>query len=97
MHILGFVVHEMLSRVARQFPTGSLDYCIDALMDVLMHDIFGGVADEKQVTKIQSKMKVRRYCPYCCMSEVPLIHSFIFYLSIFCPRERVGSQEDCVV
>jgi U3 small nucleolar RNA-associated protein 20 len=34
VHVLGFVVHDMLQRVTRVWPVGSIDYAVPTIVDV---------------------------------------------------------------
>jgi U3 small nucleolar RNA-associated protein 20 len=44
-------------RKERLFGSGSMDNCIGDIMGIIMNEIFGEVAEKKEVKKIQIKMK----------------------------------------
>ncbi|KAH9620789.1 hypothetical protein KSS87_018169 [Heliosperma pusillum] len=61
LHVLGYTVHYILSKSLRNsVGGGELDYCLDELLIVVSNDIFGEVAEQKEVDKIASKMKETR-------------------------------------
>ncbi|KAK8959123.1 hypothetical protein KSP40_PGU003577 [Platanthera guangdongensis] len=57
MHILGYTLNFILSKVLTGKSTGSLDYCLEELLSIAENDILGDVAEQKEVEKIASKMK----------------------------------------
>ncbi|KAI0527474.1 hypothetical protein KFK09_003075 [Dendrobium nobile] len=60
MHVLGYSLNFILSKILIGKSTGSLDYCLEELVSIAENDIFGDVAEEKEVEKIASKMKETR-------------------------------------
>jgi hypothetical protein len=62
VHVLGHTIHSLLHHLVgsshdQRLPTGSLDYCLAPLLRLLLHDIFGDVAEQKEVEKIQRTYK----------------------------------------
>ncbi|KAM7205538.1 small subunit processome component 20 [Naviculisporaceae sp. PSN 640] len=57
LHVLSFTLHSLLLVVIPAFPQGSLDYCLDGIMAVIMDDIFGVAGQEKDAEDYVSKMK----------------------------------------
>lgn len=60
LHVLGYSLHFILSKLLMTPVSGKLDYCLDDLLAVVENDILGEVAEEKEVDKIASKMKETR-------------------------------------
>ncbi|KAL9232759.1 hypothetical protein vseg_007829 [Gypsophila vaccaria] len=60
LHVLGYTVNFILSKSLQNSVGGELDYCLDELLNVASNDIFGEVAEQKEVDKIASKMKETR-------------------------------------
>ncbi|OWM88808.1 hypothetical protein CDL15_Pgr020762 [Punica granatum] len=57
VHVLGYTLNFMLSKVLNDTRKGKLDYCLEDLLSVVENDILGDVSEEKEVEKIASKMK----------------------------------------
>ncbi|KAL4289520.1 hypothetical protein GQ457_14G012480 [Hibiscus cannabinus] len=63
LHVLGYTLNYLLSKTfSNSSDDGSLDYCLEDLLNVVENDILGNVAEEKEVDKIASKMKETRKC-----------------------------------
>ncbi|XP_058078049.1 uncharacterized protein LOC131226271 isoform X2 [Magnolia sinica] len=60
LHVLGYTLHFILSKALSNTSVGKLDYCLEEVLSVVENDIIGGVAEEKEVEKIASKMKETR-------------------------------------
>lgn len=59
-HVLGYTLHFILSKGLPNSVGGELDYCLDELLGVVDDNIFGEVAEQKDVEKVASKMKETR-------------------------------------
>ncbi|CAL0327253.1 unnamed protein product [Lupinus luteus] len=59
-HVLGYSLNYILSKCLSSPAPGNLDYCLDDLLPVIKKDIFGEVAEQKEVEKVASKMKETR-------------------------------------
>ena len=57
LHVLSFTVHSMLVSTTDEFKQGDLDYCLADLSSVVMDDVFGAVAQEKEAEEYTNKMK----------------------------------------
>ncbi|XP_039847986.1 small subunit processome component 20 homolog isoform X2 [Panicum virgatum] len=57
LHVLGYTLHYLLSKNITADMNGRLDYCLEDLLAVVSSDLFGDVAEQKEVEKIASKMK----------------------------------------
>ncbi|KAK3488983.1 armadillo-type protein [Neurospora hispaniola] len=57
LHVLSYTLHSMLLAVIPTFKQGDLDYCLSAIMAVIMDDIFGATGQEKDAEDYVSKMK----------------------------------------
>ncbi|XP_010532760.1 PREDICTED: small subunit processome component 20 homolog isoform X2 [Tarenaya hassleriana] len=62
LHVLGYTVNFILSKCLSNPLCGKLDDCLEDLLAVVETDIFGDVAEQKEVEKIASKMKETRKC-----------------------------------
>eukprot|EP00268_Persea_americana_P031222 TRINITY_DN30328_c0_g1_i1.p1 TRINITY_DN30328_c0_g1~~TRINITY_DN30328_c0_g1_i1.p1 ORF type:complete len:2757 (-),score=438.74 TRINITY_DN30328_c0_g1_i1:344-7405(-) len=60
LHVLGYTLHFVLSKTLSDASVGKLDYCLEEIIAIAENDILGGVAEEKEVEKIASKMKETR-------------------------------------
>ncbi|XP_037492635.1 small subunit processome component 20 homolog [Jatropha curcas] len=60
LHVLGYSLNFILSKLLSYHINGKLDYCVEDLLSVVENDILGDVAEEKEVEKIASKMKETR-------------------------------------
>ncbi|KAF3906112.1 hypothetical protein ABW21_db0209523 [Orbilia brochopaga] len=57
LHVLSFTVHAILISVVPKWEVGSLDYCVSEIMNVVMDDVFGVTASEKEAEGYTKKMK----------------------------------------
>ncbi|EPS44052.1 hypothetical protein H072_1959 [Dactylellina haptotyla CBS 200.50] len=57
LHVLSFTVHAIMVSVVPSWEVGSLDYCASGIMSVVMDDIFGVTASEKEAEGYTNKMK----------------------------------------
>ncbi|XP_042326453.1 small subunit processome component 20 homolog isoform X2 [Sceloporus undulatus] len=66
VHVLTFTVHLLLkSLTSNQLKAGDLDSCVELLTEIFNHELFGEVAEEKEVKGIVSKvMEARRSKSY---------------------------------
>ncbi|ESQ54097.1 hypothetical protein EUTSA_v10024182mg [Eutrema salsugineum] len=60
LHVLGYTVNFILSKCLSNPTCGKLDHCLDDLLAVVEADIFGEVAEQKDVEKFAFKMKETR-------------------------------------
>ncbi|XP_020264631.1 small subunit processome component 20 homolog isoform X1 [Asparagus officinalis] len=60
LHVLGYTLNFILSKMLENSSVGKLDYCLEELLSIAENDILGHVAEEKEVGKIASKMKETR-------------------------------------
>lgn len=60
LHVLGYTLNFILSKMLVHPSVGKLDYCLEELLSIAENDILGDVAEEKEVDKIASKMKETR-------------------------------------
>ncbi|KFO30298.1 Small subunit processome component 20 like protein [Fukomys damarensis] len=65
VHVLTFTVHLLLQSLASRLRVGDLDACLDILTQIFNQELFGAVAEEKEVKQILSKvMEARRSKSY---------------------------------
>ncbi|XP_077195287.1 small subunit processome component 20 homolog isoform X2 [Paroedura picta] len=66
VHVLTFTVHLLLKGLAsHKLLVGDLDPCLDLMIEIFNHELFGEVAEEKEVKGIVSKaMEARRSKSY---------------------------------
>ncbi|XP_032077159.1 small subunit processome component 20 homolog [Thamnophis elegans] len=66
VHVLTFTVHLLLKSLANErLKVGDLDPCIELLMEIFHRELFGEIAEEKEVKGIVSKvMEARRSKSY---------------------------------
>ncbi|XP_060633217.2 small subunit processome component 20 homolog [Anolis sagrei] len=66
VHVLTFTVHLLLKSLASShLKAGDLDACVELLTEIFNHELFGEVAEEKEVKGIVSKvMEARRSKSY---------------------------------
>ncbi|KAJ3216699.1 U3 snoRNP protein [Dinochytrium kinnereticum] len=55
-HVLVYTVHCLLTEIASIFPPGSLDNAIGPLSSLLTDDVFGAIAEEREVTELKGKL-----------------------------------------
>ncbi|CAH2077407.1 unnamed protein product [Thlaspi arvense] len=60
VHVLGYTVNFILSKCLSNPTCGKLDHCVKDLLAVVVTDIFGEVAEQKDEEKFASKMKETR-------------------------------------
>lgn len=60
LHVLGYTLNFILSKFLTDPAFGKIDYLLEDLISVVEKDIFGEVAEEKEVEKLASKMKETR-------------------------------------
>uniref|UniRef100_A0A8C7ULV4 UTP20 small subunit processome component n=1 Tax=Oncorhynchus mykiss TaxID=8022 RepID=A0A8C7ULV4_ONCMY len=61
VHVLTFTVYQLLSHLAPKLKPGDLDHCMGLLIDIFNSELFGAVAEEKEVKGIVSKLMEARH------------------------------------
>ncbi|KAM3588219.1 uncharacterized protein V6R79_024222 [Siganus canaliculatus] len=56
VHVLTFTVHRLLTVLSPSLKSGDLDPCMNMLIDIFNNELFGPVAEEKEVKGIISKL-----------------------------------------
>ncbi|KAM4881703.1 small subunit processome component 20 homolog [Thomomys bottae] len=65
VHVLTFTVHLLLQGLTSKLQVGDLDPCLDIMIEIFNHELFGALAEEKEVKQILSKvMEARRSKSY---------------------------------
>uniref|UniRef100_A0A2K5J1T7 Uncharacterized protein n=1 Tax=Colobus angolensis palliatus TaxID=336983 RepID=A0A2K5J1T7_COLAP len=65
VHVLTFTVHMLLQGLTNKLQVGDLDSCLDIMIEIFNHELFGAIAEEKEVKQILSKvMEARRSKSY---------------------------------
>uniref|UniRef100_G3Q5U5 UTP20 small subunit processome component n=1 Tax=Gasterosteus aculeatus aculeatus TaxID=481459 RepID=G3Q5U5_GASAC len=80
VHVLTFTVHRLLTVLSPTLKSGDLDPCMNMLIDIFNNELFGPVAEEKEVKGIVSKLMEARHSK--SMDSYQL-------LAQFCSRESV--------
>ncbi|XP_047194452.1 small subunit processome component 20 homolog isoform X2 [Hippoglossus stenolepis] len=61
VHVLTFTVHRLLFSLSPTLKSGDLDPCMNMLIDIFNNELFGAVAEEKEVKGIVSKLMEARH------------------------------------
>ncbi|XP_016078659.1 PREDICTED: small subunit processome component 20 homolog isoform X2 [Miniopterus natalensis] len=65
VHVLTFTVNMLLHGLTYKLQVGDLDSCLDIMIEIFNHELFGAIAEEKEVKQILSKvMEARRSKSY---------------------------------
>lgn len=65
VHVLTFSVHMLLQSLTNKLQVGDLDSCLNIMIEIFNHELFGAIAEEKEVKQILSKvMEARRSKSY---------------------------------
>uniref|UniRef100_A0A8D1FQR2 Small subunit processome component 20 homolog n=1 Tax=Sus scrofa TaxID=9823 RepID=A0A8D1FQR2_PIG len=65
VHVLTFTVYMLLQGLTHKLQVGNLDSCLDIMIEIFNHELFGAIAEEKEVKQILSKvMEARRSKSY---------------------------------
>ncbi|KAI5213125.1 small subunit processome component 20 homolog [Manis pentadactyla] len=65
VHVLTFTVYMLLQGLTNKLQVGDLDSCLDIMIEIFNHELFGAIAEEKEVKQILSKvMEARRSKSY---------------------------------
>uniref|UniRef100_A0A8C4MP86 UTP20 small subunit processome component n=1 Tax=Equus asinus asinus TaxID=83772 RepID=A0A8C4MP86_EQUAS len=65
VHVLTFTVYMLLQGLTNKLKVGDLDSCLDIMIEIFNHELFGAIAEEKEVKQILSKvMEARRSKSY---------------------------------
>ncbi|XP_045928602.1 small subunit processome component 20 homolog, partial [Micropterus dolomieu] len=80
VHVLTFTVYQLLSVLSPTLKSGDLDPCMNMLIDIFNNELFGAVAEEKEVKGIVSKLMEARHSK--SMDSYQL-------LAQFCSKESV--------
>ncbi|XP_006871187.1 PREDICTED: small subunit processome component 20 homolog [Chrysochloris asiatica] len=65
VHVLTFTVYTLLQGLTNKLQVGDLDSCIDIMIQIFNLELFGAIAEEKEVKQILSKvMEARRSKSY---------------------------------
>lgn len=57
LHVLAYTVHAIVAAMMSSLRPGDLDNCLEELSGVLKQDLFGTVAEEKDVEELAKKMR----------------------------------------
>ncbi|XP_036373482.1 small subunit processome component 20 homolog [Megalops cyprinoides] len=60
VHVLTFTVYQLLSALSPSLKSGDLDPCMNLLLEIFNNELFGSVAEEKEVKGIVSKLMEAR-------------------------------------
>jgi U3 small nucleolar RNA-associated protein 20 len=55
-HVLGHTIHALLLAVLKQFEPGAIDYCLSDLINLLLTEINGTLADDKAATELKQSL-----------------------------------------
>ncbi|XP_069012709.1 small subunit processome component 20 homolog [Embiotoca jacksoni] len=80
VHVLTFTVYQLLSVVSPTLKSGDLDPCMNMLIDIFNNELFGAVAEEKEVKGIVSKLMEARHSKSMDSYEL---------LARFCSKESI--------
>uniref|UniRef100_A0A3Q2Q9V5 UTP20 small subunit processome component n=1 Tax=Fundulus heteroclitus TaxID=8078 RepID=A0A3Q2Q9V5_FUNHE len=80
VHVLTFTVYQLLSAVSPTLKSGDLDPCMNMLIGIFNNELFGSVAEEKEVKGIVSKVMEARHSKSMDSYEL---------LARFCSKESV--------
>ncbi|XP_032360543.1 small subunit processome component 20 homolog isoform X1 [Etheostoma spectabile] len=80
VHVLTFTVYQLLSVLSPTLKSGDLDPCMNMLIDIFNNELFGPVAEEKEVKGIVSKLMEARHSKSMDSYEL---------LARFCSKESV--------
>ncbi|XP_035476215.2 small subunit processome component 20 homolog [Scophthalmus maximus] len=80
VHVLTFTVYQLLSAVSSSLKSGDLDPCMNMLIDIFNNELFGAVAEEKEVKGIVSKLMEARHSKSMDSYEL---------LAQFCSKESI--------
>uniref|UniRef100_A0A671YNT6 UTP20 small subunit processome component n=1 Tax=Sparus aurata TaxID=8175 RepID=A0A671YNT6_SPAAU len=80
VHVLTFTVHRLLSVLSPTLKSGDLDPCMNMLIDIFNNELFGAVAEEKEVKGIVSKLMEARHSKSMDSYEL---------LAQFCSKESI--------
>lgn len=80
IHVLTFTVHQLLSTLSSTLKSGDLDPCMNMLIDIFNNELFGAVAEEKEVKGIVSKLMEARHSKSMDSYEL---------LAQFCSKESI--------
>ncbi|KAH6691525.1 armadillo-type protein, partial [Plectosphaerella plurivora] len=57
LHVFSYTLHSILLQVIPEFEQGSLDYCLPAIVTVIIDDVFGVTGQEKDADGYTTQMK----------------------------------------
>ncbi|KAJ1163535.1 hypothetical protein NDU88_003993 [Pleurodeles waltl] len=60
VHVLSFTVNLLMKGLSSRLKSGDLDTCLDIMIEIFNHELFGDVAEEKEVKGIVSKVMEAR-------------------------------------
>uniref|UniRef100_A0A3Q3F398 UTP20 small subunit processome component n=1 Tax=Kryptolebias marmoratus TaxID=37003 RepID=A0A3Q3F398_KRYMA len=81
VHVLTFTVYQLLSALSPTLTSGDLDPCMNMLIDIFNNELFGAVAEEKEVKGIVSKLMEARHSKSMDSYEL---------LARFCSKESIS-------
>uniref|UniRef100_A0A3B3Y953 Uncharacterized protein n=1 Tax=Poecilia mexicana TaxID=48701 RepID=A0A3B3Y953_9TELE len=80
LHVLTFTVYHLLSAISPTLKSGDLDPCMSMLIGIFNNELFGTVAEEKEVKGIVSKVMEARHSKSMDSYEL---------LARFCSKESI--------
>ncbi|XP_051911593.1 small subunit processome component 20 homolog [Hippocampus zosterae] len=80
VHVLTFTVYQLLSALSPTLKSGDLDPCMSMLINIFNNELFGVVAEEKEVKGIVSKLMEARHSKSMDSYQI---------LAQFCSKESI--------
>lgn len=56
MHVLSYSLHALLCALSQDLASGDLDPCLQSISDIVAEDLFGQLAEEREVPEAVSKL-----------------------------------------
>ena len=56
LHVLSYSLHALLCDLSKHLASGDLDSCLQAITDIVTEDLFGQLAEEREVPEAASKL-----------------------------------------
>ncbi|KXS20992.1 hypothetical protein M427DRAFT_499228 [Gonapodya prolifera JEL478] len=94
-HVLSYTVSALIAHLAPNVTTGDIDYCLEDIVTILTDDIFGEVAEEKEVKELAAKTKeMNRNKSFETFEMLAKLIRFARVAELLVPLKRIMVETD---
>ncbi|KAJ3340595.1 U3 snoRNP protein [Gonapodya sp. JEL0774] len=94
-HVMTYTVNSLIANMAPNLKIGDIDYCLEELVPILIDDIFGDVADEKEIKELAGKTKeMKSHKSFETLETLTKVIRFTRVGDLLVPLKRIMVETD---